>query len=81
MITSKKRITSDGYMPVKSGFTFPELIEADKYMSSAEGRKRRPRYYQPGSAEEAFGKKNLENKAFIKQLRRLDEKHKVIGLA
>ena len=64
----------------KGEFTFPELIRADKYMRSSTGRKRE-RYVQPGADEQAFGKKNLSNPKFIQQLRKLQEKHKITGIA
>jgi len=63
----------------KPEFSFPELNNADNYLRGAKGVKLNE-YIRPGEEEEAFGD-NLKNPKFRKELRRLQEKHKLKGLA
>jgi len=62
-----------------SEFTFPELKEAEKYLKSTSPNQR---IIKTGRESiEAFGEKNLQNPQFRKQLRRLQEKYRLKGLA
>ena len=69
----KKRVE-----PSESAFTYPELQDVDKFWS--EGGKPARGGINPGDAERAFGNR-MEDSGFRKELRKLQEKHKVTGYA
>jgi hypothetical protein len=75
--------TSDGYMPklvprIKSEFKYPELQNAERNINSIPKDKRIIRGMK--DSIDAFGKHNMSNPKFIKELRRFQEKYEYKGL-
>jgi len=59
-------------------FTFPELKAADEYLRRTSPPSRRTRQMNPGAEKDAFGER-LKDSEFRKQLRKLQEKHRITG--